>query len=485
MNYISTRGNQEKKTFWQGVLQGLAPDGGLYVPEELPTIDFHDYIDLDYRDLAVEVLSLFVDHEDRDKIKSCVLQGYKNSFFKENLIGLHQEEDFSVLELYHGQTAAFKDFALALLPQFMKEASKEKLLILTATSGDTGKAAMEGFKNVEGIDIVVFYPHQGVSEIQYLQMATQEGDNTHSLAIQGNFDDAQRGVKELFLDQDLKSHLEKNQVHLSSANSINIGRLLPQSIYYIYAYLQLVKKGTLTYGDKLDVVVPTGNFGNILAGYLAQKMGLPLGDFICASNKNNVLSDFLEAGVYDINRPFFKTSSPSMDILVSSNVERFLYFLTGDAKKVKDLQEDLVQKGRYELDQDLKDKMASWHGYFAQEEEVQEEIRRMYREKNYLMDPHTAVASLCYQKYQRDFAPQRHALILSTASPYKFPHTVLKALGEEGDWTDKEAIDHLADLTGKEVPSVIKDLWVKEQKPEELISYQDMKKIVEKIGDGE
>ena len=482
MKYFSSRGHKEKISFWQAVIQGLAPDGGLYLPEEIPELDFRRYQNADYRTLAFEMLRSFVDPEDEDKMKACIEEGYRDSFSKENLIDIHEEENFSILELYHGQTAAFKDFALSLLPQFMKRASDENLLILTATSGDTGKAAMEGFKNVPGIDIAVFYPYQGVSEIQHLQMATQEGDNTHTFAIQGNFDDAQRGVKNLFLQEELRERLARINCRLSSANSINIGRLLPQSVYYAYGYLQLVKRKKLTYGEPLDIVVPTGNFGDILAGYLAKKMGLPLGDFICASNKNNVLSDFLQKGVYDIHRPFYKTTSPSMDILVSSNVERFLYFLTEDCKKVADIQGQLAEKGVYQLDRETKEKMKDWYGYFAEEAEAKEEIQRIYENYHYLIDPHTAVASVCYEKHKKETGSKRQTLILSTASPYKFPHTVLEALNCEEALKDKEAIEKLHQLTGQEVPSVISSLWTKSQRPDRVIASKEMGKVVEEIG---
>lgn len=481
MKYKSTRGYQAGENFHQAVLQGLAPDGGLYVPESLPSFSFKDYLGKSYRDLAIEILTPFMGTE--DLARDAVTKGYKDYFSKENLVEIHETKDAYYLELYHGRTAAFKDFALALLPQFMRQSVQGRVLILTATSGDTGKAAMEGFKNVEGVDIIVFYPHQGVSEIQYLQMATQEGDNTHPVGIKGNFDDAQRGVKALFMDQDLKEDLKNREVHLSSANSINIGRLLPQVIYYAYAYLSLVDQGKLTYGDPLDLVVPTGNFGDILAGYLAKKMGLPLGNFICASNQNAVLRDFFQTGTYDTHRPFYKTSSPSMDILISSNVERFLYYLTEDTERVKNLQEDLANKGEFVIGEDIKDKLKDWYGYAGSEEEAFASIRKVLEEDHYLLDPHTAVAKVCLDKYYKDHGKKSKALVLSTASPYKFPSSVLKALGEEGTFSDQAAIEKLEDLSKTPCPQVLKSLWDKDLKERPPIQVEDMKAFVEKIGE--
>ncbi|MCL2183334.1 MAG: threonine synthase [Chitinispirillia bacterium] len=438
MRYISTRNNSPAVTFAEAVTQGMVPSGGLFVPQNVPSADFSKLAGQSYQKTAVSVLTPYMDGFDGPEIESCVGMAYNAETFdipevaKTVSIGGNRH----ILELWHGPTAAFKDMALQIMPQFMKH-SKVKCgdgshtLILVATSGDTGKAALEGFKNRDGISIAVFYPHGGVSEVQKLQMATTDGANTQVIAVRGNFDDCQNGVKALFGDDKLRDEAKGRGIKFSSANSINWGRLCPQIVYYVKSYLDLVQSGGISYGDKIDFCVPTGNFGNILAGYYAMEMGLPIRKLICASNKNNVLTDFFKTGVYDRNREFHKTMSPSMDILISSNLERFLFEMSGrGADKVSGWYESLAKDGKFSVGSDIIGRMNSLiEAHWVDEAEALETIGSLFRGCKYVMDTHTAVACAAAGRSAGDVP----CVIVSTASPYKFSVDVLKGLGIASD----------------------------------------------------
>jgi len=459
--YHSTRDTSLTATASEAILRGIAPDGGLYVPDRIPTLkkSFDELSMMSYPEVAYEVLRLFLTDFTDEEVRTAVDSAYNpNNFDRDDITCLMKANGTYYLELFHGRTIAFKDMALSILPHLMsisagKCALKEKIVILTATSGDTGKAALEGFANVPGTGIVVFYPKDGVSSFQERQMITQEGDNTHVIGIRGNFDDAQREVKKIFTDEEFGKKMKEAGYVFSSANSINIGRLIPQIAYYVYAYTRLME-------DEITFVVPTGNFGNILAAYYACRMGVPIAKLICASNDNKVLFDFFETGIYDKNRDFILTSSPSMDILISSNLERLIFELAGDETGA--LMKDLATKGRYEV-KNFKNTDESGNpadlfvGEFATGEEMQEEIRHVYRDGGYVLDPHTAVASAAYRKYLADTRDLTPAVIASTASPYKFSASVLKAI--EGDsykeGNDKELIERLHKLSGVEIPAAV------------------------------
>ena len=405
--YKSTRGGETEVPASRAVLKGLADDGGLYVPESIPTLDvpLEKLAEMSYQDLAYEVMSRFLTDYTEEELRHCINSAYDAKFDTPEIAPLHQADGAYFLELFHGKTIAFKDMALSILPYLMTTAARKnhitnEIVILTATSGDTGKAAMAGFADVPGTSIIVFYPKDGVSPVQERQMVTQKGENTHVVAIRGNFDDAQTGVKKIFGNKELEKELDAAGFQFSSANSINIGRLVPQAAYYVYAYASLIRNGEIKAGDVINVVVPTGNFGNILAAYYAKKMGLPIGKLICASNENKVLYDFFASGTYDKNREFVLTSSPSMDILVSSNLERLIYRISGDdARKTKELMESLSNGGKYEITDEMKAQLADFYGNYASEEEVSATIARVYKEDQYVLDTHTAVAAAVYGKY--------------------------------------------------------------------------------------
>ena len=434
--YQSTRDEKNTVTASQAILQGLATDGGLFTPVSYPQVelDFDTLKDASYQEVAKLVLSAFLDDFTAEELDYCISHAYDSKFDTPAIAPLVKLDGQYNLELFHGSTIAFKDMALSILPYFMTTAAKKhglenKIVILTATSGDTGKAAMAGFADVPGTEIIVFYPKDGVSKVQELQMTTQTGDNTHVIAIDGNFDDAQTNVKHMFNDVALREKLAANKMQFSSANSMNIGRLVPQVVYYVYAYAQLVKTGQITAGEKVNFTVPTGNFGNILAAFYAKQIGLPVGKLICASNENNVLTDFFKTHVYDKKREFKVTTSPSMDILVSSNLERLIFHLVGnDATKTKELMESLVATGQYQLsnfDEDILDLFAA---AYADEAETAAEIKRVYEASDYIEDPHTAVASAVYQKYRAQTGDAAKTVIASTASPYKFPVVAVEAV---------------------------------------------------------
>jgi len=463
MNYSSTRGSKKELTAAEAIIAGLADDGGLFVPSELPKVDaafIAELQGLSYQQRAVKILSLFLTDYTLEEIEGCVSRAYgDNKFDSVAVAPVETVGDFSVLELWHGPTSAFKDMALQLLPQLMSSALRKvgdehQILILVATSGDTGKAALEGFKDVEQIKIQVFYPDGGVSKIQRLQMATQQGGNVSVVAVKGNFDDSQSGVKAIFGDSDFAAKLVQANTKLSSANSINWGRLVPQIVYYFSAYADLCQAGTIKAGEEVNFTVPTGNFGNILAGFYARQMGLPVGKLICASNANNVLTDFLQTGYYDKNREFFKTITPSMDILISSNLERLLYHLTGDRTTVRSWMEALASEGRYDAGEGMILRLQNyfWAGW-ADDAKTSETIKRVYDAKKYVLDPHTAVAWNVAEVYQQKTGDKRPMVIVSTASPYKFNDSVLRALDTMPDCEDPFVmLDKLEELNEVKAP---------------------------------
>lgn len=466
MKYKSTRGSIYTKTAPEAIIAGLAEDKGLYVPDSFPQLPFkiEDMQGKTYKEIAFQVMKAFFPDYTDTEMKHCVDGAYDGKFEAEDVVPLVDAADTHFLELYHGRTAAFKDMALSILPYLLttaikKEKEDHKICILTATSGDTGKAALEGFADVEGTEIIVFYPNEGVSEVQERQMISQEGANTHVFAINGNFDNAQSGVKAIFNDDKIAEELAAKGVKLSSANSINIGRLVPQVAYYVYAYIKLVERGAIKNGEPMNVVVPTGNFGNILAAYYAYKMGIPVNRFICASNENKVLTDFINTGVYDIRREFHLTNSPSMDILISSNLERLLYHLSGDdGEQIKALMEDLDGKKVYEVSDKIKEGLKVFYGGFATVEETNETIGKVYKEAGYLMDTHTAVAYKVYEDYKNATGDKIPAVIASTASPYKFADSVAKAIGLAECKDGFEYVREVNEATGVPVPSGLKDL---------------------------
>ena len=466
MKYKSTRGSIYTKTAPEAIIAGLAEDKGLYVPDSFPQLPFkiEDMQGKTYKEIAFRVMKAFFPDYTDTEMKHCVDGAYDGKFEAEDVVSLVDAADTHFLELYHGRTAAFKDMALSILPYLLttaikKEKEDHKICILTATSGDTGKAALEGFADVEGTEIIVFYPNEGVSEVQERQMVSQEGANTHVFAINGNFDNAQSGVKAIFNDDKIAEELAAKGVKLSSANSINIGRLVPQVAYYVYAYIKLVERGAIKNGEPMNVVVPTGNFGNILAAYYAYKMGIPVNRFICASNENKVLTDFINTGVYDIRREFHLTNSPSMDILISSNLERLLYHLSGDdGEQIKALMEDLDGKKVYEVSDKIKEGLKVFYGGFATVEETNETIGKVYKEAGYLMDTHTAVAYKVYEDYKNATGDKIPAVIASTASPYKFADSVAKAIGLAECKDGFEYVREVNETTGVPVPLGLKDL---------------------------
>lgn len=470
MKYESTRGSRLKKTGAQAIIQGIAEDKGLYVPETIPVLPFNieELKGKPYKEIAFKVIGAFFDDFTPEEMRHCIDGAYDSKFTASDVVELKEAGGAHFLELYHGKTAAFKDMALSILPYLMttslkKEGVTDKVCILTATSGDTGKAALEGFADVYGTEIVVFYPTGGVSQVQERQMVTQEGKNTHVFAIRGNFDDAQTGVKKIFNDDAFAAELAAAGVRLSSANSINIGRLVPQVAYYVYSYVKLAERGVLKAGEPMNVVVPTGNFGNILAAYFAREMGVPVGKFICASNDNKVLTDFIRTGVYDIRkgvREFYCTNSPSMDILISSNLERLLYLLSGrDGEIVRGLMERLDKEKVYEVTPEVRRGLCDFYGGFCTEKETIDAISRMWEENGYLMDTHTAVAYKVYQDYVRETGDKdTPTVIASTASAYKFAESAATACGIGPCRDGFEYVAALASATGVEVPYGLRDL---------------------------
>ena len=465
--YNSTRNAEKKVTASEAILKGLADDGGLFVPEYIPKLDvtMEELKSMSYQETAYAVMKQFLTDFTEEELKHCINSAYDSKFDTEVIAPLVKVEDTYHLELFHGATIAFKDMALSILPHLLTTAAKKndvtkEIVILTATSGDTGKAALAGFADVPGTKIIVFYPKGGVSRIQELQMVTQKGENTSVVAIHGNFDNAQSGVKEMFEDKELEKELAAAGYQFSSANSINIGRLVPQVVYYVYAYAKLLENEEIAEGEELNVTVPTGNFGNILAAYYAKQMGVPIGKLICASNENKVLFDFFQTGVYDRNREFILTSSPSMDILISSNLERLIYTIAGqDAEKDAQLMAQLKDRGVYEITPEMREKLEDFAGGYATEEECRDAIRTTYEKTGYVMDTHTAVAAAVCQKYRSDSGDDRKCLVASTASPYKFIHSVMSAIDEKYAAADEfSLIDELSRISGTEVPRAIEEI---------------------------
>lgn len=488
--YNSTRNKSEKLTASMAILKGLAEDGGLFVPEWIPklSMDLDLLKEMSYQETAYEVMRRFLTDFTEEELKDCIRRAYDEKFDTPEIAPIHKTEDVCYLELFHGATIAFKDMALSILPHLLTTAARKNqvkgdIVILTATSGDTGKAALAGFQDVEGTRIIVFYPKNGVSPIQEKQMVTQKGGNTYVVGIRGNFDDAQTGVKKLFGDKELQREMEAAGMQFSSANSINIGRLVPQIVYYVYGYAKLYGAGEIKKGEPLNVVVPTGNFGNILAAYYAKQMGLPIGKLVCASNDNKVLYDFFQTGCYDRNREFILTTSPSMDILISSNLERLLYLISGeDDGKDAALMKELSETGRYRIDDGMRSRLSDFRGGFATEEETAKEIRRVYRESGYVLDPHTAVASCVYGKYRGESGDETKTLIASTASPYKFTRSVMEAVDERyASKGDFELVDELERLSGVRVPKAIEEIRTAPVLHDTVVEVPEMKDIVKKI----
>ena len=474
MDYISTRGQSPAVDSAQAVLSGLAPDGGLYMPRAIPAFDWQHCLTLSAQQMSAAILSALL--PDIPNMEALVKRAYTGKFETEDLTPTVPVGDFQVLELFRGPTSAFKDVALSMLPQLLTAAKREKgiaqeIRILTATSGDTGKAALVGFQDVPGVSICVFYPFGGVSQVQRAQMVTQEGENVHVCAVEGNFDDAQTGVKNIFAACQGKAL----PFLLSSANSINIGRLAPQIMYYFKSYADLLSRKVISLGDKVDFSVPTGNFGDILAGYLAKKLGLPVGRLICASNANNVLTDFLTTGVYDRRRPLLKTTSPSMDILVSSNLERLLYLLSGDTALVAGLMKDLSEQGFYRVpDALLAAIQAEFAAGYCDDAQAEAVIGRVYREQGYLMDPHTACGWAAAETHRGD-AP---TVVLSTASPYKFSTAVLTAIGADTSGSEYDRMERMQALTGIPIPPALAALRTKPERHTGVIPKEKMLEFV-------
>ena len=468
LHYKSTRNSDRKVTASEAILKGLAPDGGLFVPEEIPKLDISldELKDMTYQQTAYEVMKLFLTDFTEEELKDCINKAYDSKFDTEEIAPLVKIKDTYYLELFHGATIAFKDMALSILPHLMttsarKNQADKEIVILAATSGDTGKAALAGFSDVPGTKIIVFYPKNGVSPIQEKQMVTQKGDNTFVVGIHGNFDQAQTGVKKMFSDAALAKEMDAAGYQFSSANSINIGRLVPQIVYYVYAYAKLYANGVIAKDEPVNVVVPTGNFGNILAAFYAKNMGIPIAKLICASNENKVLYDFFSTGTYDKNREFMLTSSPSMDILISSNLERLIYRIAGnDAEKNAALMRELTTTGKYEITPEMRAQLKDFYGNYTSEAETAEVIRALYEKTGYVIDTHTAVAAGVYGKYKKDTGDvDTKTVIASTASPFKFTRSVMDAIDHKYDsMSDFELVDELSRIANVAVPQAIEEI---------------------------
>ena len=485
--YSSTRNSEPKFTASQAILKGLADDGGLFVPDHIPALScsMREMAGKSYQEVAYEVMKLFFTDFTEEELKNCIERAYDSKFDTEEIAPLVEAEGTYYLELFHGATIAFKDMALSILPHLMITSAKKnqvqnEIVILTATSGDTGKAALAGFAGVEGTKIIVFYPKNGVSPIQERQMVTQKGDNTFVVGIRGNFDDAQTGVKALFNDKELAQEMAAAGLQFSSANSINIGRLVPQVVYYVYAYAKLFQEERIAEGEKINVVVPTGNFGNILAAFYARQMGVPIGKLICASNENKVLYDFFATGTYDRNREFVLTTSPSMDILISSNLERLIYRIAGeDAQKNAALMDSLARTGVYEITEQMREQLADFYGNYADEAETAGRIRQMYENTGYVLDTHTAVASAVYQKYREASKDETVTVIASTASPFKFTRSVMNAIdGKYDAMSDFELADELARIGRLDVPNAIAEIRTAPVVHDNICDKTEMKAVV-------
>ena len=488
--YKSTRDAEKTVTASQAILKGLADDGGLFVPVSIPKlpVSLGELKEMTYQEIAYTVMKEFLTDFTEEELKSCIAKAYDSKFDTEEIAPLAKVEDAYYLELFHGATIAFKDMALSILPHLLttsakKNQVKNEIVILTATSGDTGKAALAGFADVEGTKIIVFYPKNGVSRVQELQMVTQKGDNTSVVAIHGNFDNAQSGVKAMFENKELEKELNEAGYQFSSANSINIGRLVPQVVYYVYAYAKLLQNEEIAEDEEINVVAPTGNFGNILAAYYAKNMGIPIAKLICASNENKVLYDFFQTGTYDRNREFVLTTSPSMDILISSNLERLIYKISGeDARKDTDLMTELKTKGSYAITGEMKANLADFAAGYATEEQVAKTIHDIYEDTGYVMDTHTAVAATVYKAYREDSKDDRKTVIASTASPYKFAGSVMSAIDPKYKGQDDfKLIEELQKVSGTELPNAIKEIMNAEIRHNTECDVDQMEQTVKNI----
>lgn len=485
--YRSTRGGAFGVPASQAVIKGLCDDGGLFVPDRFPrlSVPLDKLPELTYKETAYEVMKEFFTDYTKEELLDCINKAYDEKFDDDDIAPLVKKGDMYFLELFHGRTIAFKDMALSILPHLMTTAMKKnnvdkEVVILTATSGDTGKAALAGFADVPGTRIIVFYPKGGVSRIQELQMVTEKGRNTMVVGVKGNFDDCQSGVKAIFNDEGLKEQLDREGYRFSSANSINIGRLVPQVAYYVYAYSEMIRLGAIKPGEELNFTVPTGNFGNILAAFYAKQMGLPVGKLICASNENRVLFDFFKTGNYNRNREFILTTSPSMDILISSNLERLIYLVCGcDAAKNVDLMRRLSTTGSYELDDKMREGLKDFYGAYAGEDEVFETIRSIYAKTGYVIDTHTAVAAAADLKYKAEGIDDNKSVIISTASPFKFTRNVMLAIGEDTDNADDfDLVDKLSVISKVKVPQAVEEIRNAKIIHDIVCDVNEMKEVV-------
>lgn len=489
--YASTRDANETVTASQAILKGLANDGGLFVPTSIPTLDvtMDELGKMTYQETAYAVMSKFLTDFTEEELKHCINSAYDSKFDTEEIAPLVEADGAYYLELFHGSTIAFKDMALSILPYLLTTAAKKNqvkndIVILTATSGDTGKAALAGFADVEGTKIIVFYPKNGVSPIQEKQMVTQKGANTFVVGINGNFDQAQTGVKQMFSDKELAAQMDAAGFQFSSANSINIGRLVPQIVYYVYSYAKLYANGVIAKDEKINVVVPTGNFGNILAAFYAKNMGVPIAKLICASNENKVLFDFFTTGTYDKNREFMLTSSPSMDILISSNLERLIYRIAGnDAEKNAALMKSLNTEGKYEITAEMKKQLEEFYGNYTSEQETADVIRALYEKTGYVIDTHTAVAAGVYDKYKKDSNDtETKTVIASTASPFKFTRSVMNAIDSKYDsMSDFELVDELSKIGNVAVPQAIEEIRNAQVLHDTVCEVEEMPAVVKKF----
>ena len=490
LSYKSTRGDERSVSSAEAVVRGIAPDGGLYVSSVIPLLDrpFKKLAEMDYRELARYIMGRFFIDFPADVLAECIDNAYDDKYDDARIVPVIEKGGAHFMELFHGPTLAFKDMALTVLPHLLKAAAgimniDKEIVILTATSGDTGKAALEGFSDIEGTRIIVFYPKDGVSKIQERQMITQEGKNTHVIAIEGNFDDAQKGVKAIFGDREYGEKLARSGYMFSSANSINIGRLIPQIVYYVFVYLELMRRSRVSAGDKINIVVPTGNFGNILAAFYSKKMGLPVNRLICASNENNVLYDFINTGIYNRKRKFIVTGSPAMDILVSSNLERLLFDLAGeDSSLTNRLTEELSKAGEFEITGRMKQGLFQFYGNYATDEETFDTIRTVFKENNYLIDPHTAVGYNVFRKYLEGMQDRRHTVIASTASPFKFPGSVAGAIDSKYKNVDELVLlEELSKISGLKIPAALAGIGKKEVIHKKVCETGGMKDAVSEI----
>ena len=487
LQYVSTRDASEVVSASQAILKGLANGGGLFVPTQIPqlSVDLQTLSKMSYQEVAYEVMKLYLTDFTEEELKECIARAYDDKFDTEEIAPMVYADGAYYLELFHGSTIAFKDMALSILPHLMITSARKNqvsndIVILTATSGDTGKAALAGFAGVEGTKIIVFYPKDGVSPIQKQQMVTQVGDNTLVVGINGNFDQAQTGVKKMFADKELAEELAEAHYQFSSANSINIGRLVPQIVYYVYAYSRLLANERIKEGELINVVVPTGNFGNILAAFYAKNMGLPIDKLICASNENKVLYDFFQTGVYDKNREFVLTNSPSMDILISSNLERLIYRIAGeDAEKNAELMKQLVSEGKYEITEAMRERLGDFYGNYTDEAETGKVIHDLYEDTGYVIDTHTAVAAGVYEKYKKDTGDTKVTVIASTASPFKFARSVMGAIDASYDsMEDFALVDKLSEIAKVEVPKAVEEIRDAQIRHKTICEVDEMPKVV-------